>query len=117
MKLTDLKRTKAEKKEREKEMRLQGPAEEDYPYGTRVRLEHEDMEKLGLKDTPKPGAVFHIMAKGKVTHSHESADQHGKRRHVEIHLTHMGMEERKDKGREKSIREEIQDAAEKSEKK
>lgn len=97
MKLVDLKRSKAEKKARTEEHSI-GSADEDYPYGTRIRLEHEDMEKLGMKDTPAPGDTFHIEAHGKVTHSHESADEKGKRRHVEIHLTKLGAEAKEDTG-------------------
>lgn len=112
MKIAHLKRSKKELKERREEMsKPMTPGDEEYPYGTRVRLENEEMDKVGLSK-PKVGDHYEIRGHAKVIGAHESADEHGPRRHVELHITHMGAK----KAEGKSIREEIEDAADKKSK-
>lgn len=66
---------------------------EDYPYGMRISLDHDSLEKLGMHEgaMPSVGDEMHIHAKTKVQRTSE--DQHEgdskKKRHIELQITHM----------------------------
>jgi hypothetical protein len=95
-KMVDLKRSK---KERSKEM---APASSDpnrYPYGTRISLDHDEMEKLGMNKAPRVGDEVHVMAKGHVESASEHDHGDGPRRHVSIQLKHMGVKHKSQSGR------------------
>lgn len=109
MNLHDMKRTAKEKREAKKEMRSFSPMDGDYHYGLRVHLGGEEMDKLGLKDNPKPGDVFHIQGHAKVVHSHKDEHEGGGKRHIEIHFHKMGMEQVPEDEGGKSLRDEIKD--------
>ncbi len=112
MKIAHLKRSKKEAAERKKEMSKPiSSGDDEYPYGTRIRLEKDEMDKIGIKDA-KPGDHYEIHGHAKVMHAHQSADEHGENRHVELHITHLGAAKKDTK----SIREELKEAAEKSDK-
>lgn len=66
--------------------------QEDYPYGLRLCLTHEDLQKLGL-DMPVVGDTVHIMAMCKVVsaHAHDSVDG-GASAGVDLQITHMKAE-------------------------
>lgn len=89
-KLVHMKRSKQEKKDSAPQ--VAGPEGDDYPYGLRLRLDHDSMSKLGMEDMPKVGKKMHVHGKGVVTSvsSHDSGNH--KDRHVEIQLHHMGVE-------------------------
>jgi hypothetical protein len=90
MALVDLKRTKEEKKAETKTAPSIGG--EDYPYGTRVRLGDEELDKLGMSKLPQVGDGMHVHGHGHVTSVSEDHHEGGKkRRHVEIQLRHMAV--------------------------
>lgn len=89
--LVDMKRTKAEKKKREETYKspLGG---DDYGYGTRVSLDHEDLEKLGISTLPKVGDKFHLHGHAHVTSVSENHEEGGKkRRRMELQLRKMAL--------------------------
>ncbi len=96
MKIADLKRTDADKaKEAARYEKGSQIGQEDYPYGTSVRLEHEDLAKLGITSAdqlPKSGATMNIAGNAKVA-SVSTNDRDGEARHsMELQLTHLGVE-------------------------
>lgn len=63
---------------------------EDYPYSSRLDLDHEMLEKLGLDKMPKHGTPVTIHAKGKVHRTSEDTNSEGKtRRSMTVQMTHM----------------------------
>lgn len=64
---------------------------ESYPYGLRIRLENDEMEKLGFTDLPEVGKVCKIEAEGVVesVSSNQSKGSEGSRKSVEIQITKM----------------------------
>lgn len=83
--LTDMKRTPSEKKEDSTDV---GTEREDYPYGLRIDLRDEDIEKLGIS-LPEIGLTMVLVANVKVISVRESADENGKDRNIEIQITEM----------------------------
>lgn len=63
-----------------------------YPYGLRVRLNEEAIEKLNWKDLPKVGTKCNIQAKGVVTTVSNMEGMEHSMMEVEIQLTDLGME-------------------------
>ena len=78
------------------------PSEEVYPYGLRLRLENDELEKLGLKELPEVGKVCKIEAEGIVesVSSNESKGDEGSRKCVEIQITSMNLH-KADKSKDK----------------
>lgn len=92
VKLTDMKRTKAERKENTSPMKT---GEDDYPYGLSVRLDHHSLKKLGMHEgkLPKVGSKIHLHAHAHVKSTSESSRDGGKPdRHMELELRHMAVE-------------------------
>ena len=85
--LTSMKRTKAEKKEGSDEVCCSGD-QEDFPYGLRVDLRDEEIEKLGIS-LPEVGSTMVLVANVKVTSVSERADEDGENRNVELQITEM----------------------------
>ena len=83
------------------------PVEQDYPYGLRLRLNAEELEKIGL-DIPKVGEMVHIMAMCEVVSCTAQARKDGGAHHdCELQITHMKAEiedEEDDNGEEKDER-------------
>lgn len=48
---------------------------QEYPYGLKLQLEHESVEKLGLSKIPEVGSYVIIMARAYVCNTHEM--EHG----------------------------------------
>ncbi len=65
---------KSEEK-KEKEMPLMSSME--YPYGLRLILDHETLEKLGIKELPQMGAKVNIEAIAEVVSVSACADHEG----------------------------------------
>jgi hypothetical protein len=67
--------------------------EEEYPYNTRMDLDHDQLEKLGIAELPKVGQGVHIHAKAKVhsvsEESRASEDGGKSRRRMGLQITHM----------------------------
>ena len=118
MKLMNMKRTKAEKTAREKGWR-DGPwveGEGDYHHGLRVSLDHDSMNKVGMKDTPKPGDEYRIEAHGRVVSASDNSrdGQKSPDRRVEILIHRMGAEPRAASDDGKSVKDDVRDAADKA---
>lgn len=89
--MKDMKRTKAEKKG-EGTLKAPSMTQDDYPYGLRVRLEHESLNKLGMSKLPKVGDKLHLHAHAHVVSTEERSGEDGKkRRHVEVELRKMDL--------------------------
>lgn len=90
--LVDLKRTKKEKHGEKEPAQIHGP-EEDYPYGTRISLQHEELQKLGMSDSlPKVGSVHRLHGLAHVIGVSEDHNEGGKkRRRVELHIRKMAL--------------------------
>jgi hypothetical protein len=119
-KLVDLKRSKAEKKERREAITAMPHDGEDYSYGTRLHLGEDELSKLGHEENPEVGTEHHMFVKGKVTHSSHDQDEGGEpRRSVTIQLTHMSpMKQAGSETKpEKSVRDDIKDSVRSSEEK
>lgn len=80
MALTSMKMTAQESR-----MLLAGPADRppEYPYGLRIRLEREQLEKLGLTALPAIGETFTVSA-------HDSAEG-GESRSLELQITDLAL--------------------------
>jgi hypothetical protein len=114
MKLNDMKRTKAEQKARAS--RVDGPlmgSDEDYHHGLRMSLDHDSMNKIGMKETPAPGDEYRIEAHGRVVSASDSAREGQKSpdRRVEILIHRLGAEPKAKSDDGKSVKDDVQDAA------
>lgn len=65
-KLVDMAYTKAEIKEEAKETKFPGEPSK-YPWGLQIRLEDEELKKLGVTDLPQVGGEMHLAVIAKVT--------------------------------------------------
>jgi hypothetical protein len=102
MKMIDMKRTKADRKEEGETNK--SVVQDDYPYGLSVRLDHHSLKKLGLHagKLPKVGSKIMIHAHAHVRSTSESSHDGGKsNRHMELELRHMAVEAGKGHGAEK----------------
>lgn len=87
MALVDLKRSKAEKKRDEMPGKIGG---DDYPYGLRVNLDHESLQKLGIDKLPAVGEKLHLHAHAHVVSAEERSTEGGKKhRSVGLELRKM----------------------------
>ena len=94
-KMTDMKRTAADKKAEEEKYSGHKLGGEDYPYGLSIRLDHHSLKKLGLHEggLPKVGSKLMLHAHAHVKSAGESSEEGGKmRRHLELELRHMNIE-------------------------
>lgn len=89
MKTMDMKRSKAHMKE----MATPSPVNEDpYPYGLRIRLDKEDIKKLGMSELPEVGHEFEMHAMAKVTSVNASASEGSdEQMGMEMQIMKMGM--------------------------
>lgn len=94
MALTSLKISKKEMKDREKEAQISigAPDGERYPYGTRLDLDDETLDKLGIDKLPSVGATMMIEAKVTVIGSRQSATKERTNRALELQITDMEIE-------------------------
>lgn len=93
--MISLKLTKKESKALEKEMSI-GPSKDEYPWGTRIELEKDTLEKLGIKELPKIGTKMMIEAKVVVVATRQSTRRDGDSRTLELQITDMDMESDED---------------------
>lgn len=69
------------------------PTEEKYSYGLQLRLEDEELAKLGIESLPDVGTKVEVAAKGSVrsVSSNQYEDGDKKRRSVEIQITDLNI--------------------------
>jgi len=76
------------KEKEEKEMPLMSSME--YPYGLRINLDHETLEKLGIKELPKMGAKVNLEAIAEVVSVSSNANYEGEvENHICLQITDM----------------------------
>jgi hypothetical protein len=94
MKLTDMKRTAADKKAEDAKYEGHKLGGDDYPYGLSISLDHHSLKKLGMHDSlPKVGSKLKLQAHAHVKSAREEMREGGKKhRHVELELRHMAVD-------------------------
>lgn len=92
MPLTNMKRAKRDNDS--DEMAMEEP---DYPWGLRVHLEDESLDKLDMDDLPAVGSKMTMMTTVEVTSvsQHEDSSDDGERRNVELQITDMELTDAK----------------------
>lgn len=92
MQTVSMKREKKSKSEMNKAT-VCSMEEPQFPYGLRIRLEKEDLEKLGIKNIPQVGTAVPVYAKTVVIAVSESAAQGGEDYcSVELQITDLALE-------------------------
>lgn len=93
MAMKDLKITKKEAKAKSESMVIGSADQERYPYGLRLDLNNDTLEKLGMTKLPSVGTVLMFEAKAKVVGSRQSATEGSENRSIELQITHIDLEE------------------------
>lgn len=65
---------------------------DEYPYGTRLDLSNESLDKLGIKTLPEVGSSFMIECKVTVIGSRQNATKDKTSRTLELQITDMDLE-------------------------
>lgn len=86
MPLVSMRRSKKDMKE---DAGLAVPEPEPYPYGLEIRLDKDELEKLGFTSMPEVGAQLTLIALGKVTSVSQSAGQHGEHQCMSFQITDL----------------------------
>lgn len=98
MRLYDMKRTQDERKDQQPDISV--GERESYPYGLRIDLDPESLDKLGLSASEfKAGNTVKLMAQAevKVVTQVESEDQESfPRSNVELQITSLGLKNQED---------------------
>jgi hypothetical protein len=95
LKLSDMKRTAADKKAEQARYKdgPSMPGGDDYGHGMHLELDHHGMQKVGMDDMPSSGDEYHGEFHGRVVDTHEdSEDGQEPRRRVRVLVHHLGME-------------------------
>lgn len=92
MSMKDLKITKKESKAKSESMVVGQSYEERYPYGLRLDLDKDTLEKLGVKKLPAVGVSLMFEAKAKVIASRQSATEGSENRSIELQITHIDLD-------------------------
>lgn len=101
-KMVDMKRSKADMKEANTPISL---GKEEYPYGLRIRLEKDDLEKLGMtKKLPAVGDEVMVEAMCKVISVSENASENHDSSSVEYQIMHISIEPHETKSSLKAMR-------------
>lgn len=91
----ELKSLKIDRKEKEKQLEATPCPDSEYPYGMRLHLDTEALEKLGISELPEVGTELMLMAKVVVQDVHSSDSAHGSNRSIGIQLTDAALEKPK----------------------
>ena len=69
------------------------PDKEEYPYGLRIRLENDDLEKLGIDSLPDIDTKMKITASAVVQSisSNQSVGSEGEKKCLELQITDMSV--------------------------
>lgn len=94
MKLTSMKRSKKEREARNKPMQAAGPySGDEYGYGLCIRLDEQDLEKLGIKPSSfDVGDAVEIEARGTIKMLRQEKGTSHDSSGIEIQLTSIGIE-------------------------
>ena len=74
------------------EMAMAMPEKSEYPYGLQINLNHECLEKLGIKEMPEVGTEMMIHAMVKVCSVTMNANEGGENNHMSLQICEMGVE-------------------------
>ena len=67
----------------------QGP---EYPYGLRLSLDEDSLEKLGIEELLEAGKSVHVVAKAEIVSVSHQESAHGKpHRSVELQITDLAV--------------------------
>lgn len=88
-KMTDMRRTDAEKEAAIMPMEYQ---EADYPYGLKICLTTDELQKLDMEDGVEVGDYLHLHAFARVTSVSENEVNGVATKRVELTLTHIEAE-------------------------
>lgn len=92
MALVDMAYTKAERKQEAAEINDFTPPE--YPWGLQIRLENDELSKLGVKELPSIGDEFPFDVVARVTSVSENVYSDGRHeRCVSLQICQMGSDE------------------------
>lgn len=90
--LVSMKKTKAERKA-DKPLSVPDAPTEDYPYGLRLDLNEDTLDKLGLDTLPDVGDELDLAAKVKVETVSQRTGMDGKKsRSLDLQITDMKLE-------------------------
>lgn len=79
------------KREEEEMVQAEAP-DNEYPFGLRLMLDNDSLEKLGLENLPEVGKELGVEAKAKVAEVSESASEEaGKNRRLELQITDLNL--------------------------
>ena len=93
-KMVSLVRTPEEKKEEaETPPEMSVP---DVPWGLRICLTEEELEKLDLDDECEVGDLIHLFAMAEVTSVSKNKSDSGEHCRIELSITHLSVEEESD---------------------
>lgn len=94
MELKSMAITAEERKEKMKEYESKEVSEYEYPYGLRLHLDNDAIEKLGMGDLPEVGAEKMLMAKVKVCEVAKNEREDGSSvKRVELQITDLALGE------------------------
>ena len=96
VKMVSMKRSAADKKKDAGENAPMTSIAPDYPYGLCIRLDGDELDKLGMKELPQVGTEIPITVKAKVTRVSQSAADTGNKEYdemrcVELQITDMAI--------------------------
>lgn len=80
-----------------------------YPEGMKIHMGHDEMDRMGLKETPSLGHKLHFEGHGVVVDGHQSPTD-PEDRHIRVQFTHAGAESKAEEKPEKSLRGEIEES-------
>lgn len=72
------------------------PSKPDYPYGLRISLTHNELEKLGLDDDCEVGDMIDVRCFATVTSVSKNEDGNGKGCRIELQIEKMAVESEMD---------------------
>ena len=92
MKLHDMKLGSKQKSLLSEMPKMDAP---EYPYGLRIRLEEDQLKKMGITELPKLEKEVELIAKGYISSVSSNESEYGSHRCVEIQITEMAFEPKK----------------------
>lgn len=100
MKLVSMKMTPAERKEAVTPSDYKPP---EYPYGLRVTLDSDALEKLGISKLPDVGTEFELVARVEVCARSEHESEGSRNKSMELQLTDVALGEPATEGKRAKV--------------